>query len=369
VSRIALVQRRLSIRLAAMRWETMALALAGLAALVALGLTLAAKVRERAEASAAVAVPIAPVKASALLHATSSARALEVRAIGQAAEQINAALPFSNTPVEAAAPFLAPTGGTAYDRALTCLSQAVYYEAGYEPLPGRRAVAQVILNRMRHPAFPKSVCGVVYQANATPICQFTFACDGSLNRRASAAAWAEARRVAEAALAGHVETSVGQATHYHADYVAPYWAPMLTKISQIGAHIFYRWPGAWGERGAFTGRYIGEPSDPVALRPENSAPVLAQGEKVSDDVAITPAALTFEQDKTIRRAANDVGGLIDPAKGWQLSIPTPEESAARTRALLAQQEQRAASYSKNPAATVAAVVGASSGTAAAAAAQ
>ena len=67
-------------------------------------------------------------------------------------------------------------------RALLCLTQAVYYEAGFEPLEGRRAVAQVVLNRMRHPAFPKSVCGVVYQGARDPVCQFSFVCDGSLYR-------------------------------------------------------------------------------------------------------------------------------------------------------------------------------------------
>jgi spore germination cell wall hydrolase CwlJ-like protein len=356
---LALVQRRLAIRLSALGSETLVLALAGLLALVAAAFILALGGRGEAQPPATAALPL--VEASALVEATSGTRAAEVRATGAEAEQINAALPFSSAPVQAAQPFAAPTGGTSYERALTCLTQAVYYEAGFEPLAGRRAVAQVILNRLRHPAFPKSVCGVVYQRNSTPICQFTFVCDGSLNRPASAAAWKEARAVAEAALAGYVETSVGQATHYHANYVAPYWAPMLTKISQIGAHIFYRWPGAWGMRGAFTGRYIGEPSDPASLRP--AAPVvLAQGEAPDGNLAaVPPSRLTFEQDRTIRRAANDVGGLLDTSKGWKLSIPTPEESAARTRALLAQQSAEPA---RKDVAAVAAVTTGSSGVAA-----
>ena len=85
--------------------------------------------------------------------------------------------------------------------------------------------------------------------------------------RPRSGAWREAETIAAAALDGYVETSVGSATHYHADYVAPRWAPMLTKIAKLGAHIFYRWPGAWGQPAAFTGRYIGEPQDPLALRP------------------------------------------------------------------------------------------------------
>jgi hypothetical protein len=365
MSTLALLHRRWAIRLAALRWESAAIALVGIAALVAIGLTLVATLRGRADATSSVSLQIAPTQASALIDATSGEKLLEVRATGQAAEQINAALPFSSAPVQPAAPFAAPTGGTAYDRALTCLTQAVYYEAGYEPLPGRRAVAQVILNRMRHPAFPKSVCGVVYQRNSTPICQFTFVCDGSLNRAAPATAWNESRRVAEAALAGYVETSVGQATHYHADYVAPYWAPMLTKIHKIGAHIFYRWPGAWGLRAAFTGRYAGEPNDPSSLRPTIQPAVLAGDETAVELAAIPPAQLTFEQDKTIRRAANDVGGLMDPSKGWKLTIPGPEDGASRTRALLA--SQGTATIAARDPVAVAAATSASSGTAALAA--
>ncbi|GAA4024024.1 hypothetical protein GCM10022280_26050 [Sphingomonas swuensis] len=359
MSGIALYRRRLAIRLTALRLDMVALGLVGLLALGALGLTLAASMRGRADAALPTALPVVPAQARALISATSGAQSLEVRATGQAAEQINAALPFDRAPVQAAAPFAAPTGGTSYDRALTCLTQAVYYEAGFEPVEGRRAVAQVILNRMRHPAFPKSVCGVVYQRNQTPICQFTFVCDGSLLRPAAVGAWAEARKVAAAALAGYVEASVGQATHYHADYVAPYWAPMLAKVSKIGAHIFYRWPGAWGQRGAFTGRYIGEPSDPAALRPVLRPVAPITGDEIAA-ANIPPAQITFEQDKTVRRASNDVGGLMDPSKGWTLSIPDPRDSGSRTKALLAQQQPTPA---PRDVAVVAAVTTASTGSA------
>lgn len=127
-----------------------------------------------------------------------------------------------------------------YTAALQCLTQAVYYEAGYEPPSGMRAVAQVILNRVRHPAFPNSVCGVVYQGSErTTGCQFTFTCDGSLQRVPSTDAWRRSRLVAIAALNGWVEPTVGLATNYHADYVLPYWASSLTKMATIGRHIFY----------------------------------------------------------------------------------------------------------------------------------
>ncbi len=227
--------------------------------------------------SAADSRPIPASRAAALMQATAGNGADKVKAVGDEAKLINAAMPFSDAPVVAARAFVLPAGETlAQRRALLCLTQAVYYEAGFEPAAGRRAVAQVILNRLRHPAFPKSVCGVVYQHNSTPICQFTFVCDGSLSRPPAAAAWKQAEDMARAALAGYVERSVGSATHYHADYVAPSWAPMLTKISKLGAHIFYRWPGAWGQPSAFSGRYIGEPRDPASLRaPVNLASLSA----------------------------------------------------------------------------------------------
>jgi hypothetical protein len=223
---------------------------------------------------------------------------------------------------------------TNHDRALLCMTQAVYYEAGFEPLTGRRAVAQVVLNRMRHPAFPKSVCGVVYQGSGGPVCQFSFVCDGSLYRAPAAGAWKQARDVAEAALEGYVERSVGQATHYHADYVAPRWAPMLTKIAQLGAHIFYRWPGSWGTPGAFNGRYIGEPRDPLSMRPPLRIAKALPGEVLAVEQAVARGPVT---DGTIlKRAQNDVGGLLDVSKGWTLNIPGPDAGSA-TRAIAAQQ--------------------------------
>ncbi|MGL4543201.1 MAG: cell wall hydrolase, partial [Polymorphobacter sp.] len=134
------------------------------------------------------------------------------------------------------------------DAAMACLATAIGYEAATEPLRGQEAVAQVILNRLRHPAFPKSVCGVVYQgATRRTGCQFTFTCDGSLARRLSAGTQATARSVAALALQGRLPATVGAATHYHAHYVLPRWASALVRVDRIGAHIFYRFPGRHGE--------------------------------------------------------------------------------------------------------------------------
>ncbi len=177
------------------------------------------------------------------------------------ARLINASIPVSSLPNPAARPFFLPPANLLdATRAVDCLTAAVYYESAGQPLAGQQAVAQVVLNRMRHPAFPKSVCGVVFQGSNRPTgCQFTFTCDGSLMRKPSEGGWMRAREVAVAALNGYVMRDVGNATHYHADYVAPYWSTSLVKVATIGAHIFYRWTGGWGEPRSFAGAYTGEP--------------------------------------------------------------------------------------------------------------
>jgi spore germination cell wall hydrolase CwlJ-like protein len=142
--------------------------------------------------------------------------------------------------------------------ALDCLTAAVYYEARSESEDGQRAVAQVVLNRVRHPAFPKSVCGVVYQgSNRATGCQFSFTCDGSLARGREPGPWDRARRIAAQALAGYVYEPVGLATHYHTTAIHPWWADAMTKAVTIGAHIFYRWHGEWGDPKSFQRPYVG----------------------------------------------------------------------------------------------------------------
>jgi hypothetical protein len=180
--------------------------------------------------------------------------------IGEQALLANASLPVDGGINPAASPFLV-RGVTAVDglRSLDCLSQAIYYEAANESEEGQRAVAQVVLNRVRHPAWPDTVCGVVYQGpmRAGGGCQFTFTCDGSLLRRPGGGPWLRARRLAAEALSGATFAPVGLSTHYHANYVFPSWAPRLAKTATIGAHIFYRLPGQWGERHSFTDVYRG----------------------------------------------------------------------------------------------------------------
>jgi spore germination cell wall hydrolase CwlJ-like protein len=183
------------------------------------------------------------------------------------AVKLNAEIPVIAGPNPAAAPFQFKGSAAARTQAINCLASAVYYEAGNQDVDGERAVAQVVLNRVRHPAFPASVCGVVYQGSTRVTgCQFTFTCDGSLNRQPDVDGWRRAMSVAQAALSGEVYTPVGWATHYHADYVVPYWAATLAKNTIVGAHLFYRWPGAWGQPAAFTKAYAGTEPSANALR-------------------------------------------------------------------------------------------------------
>ena len=307
-------------------------ALAGAIALIAAVIWLALLPTRSTADAATVTAPMTATRAQAIINAAGTSAKDQVQAVGDAALRINASLPFSSDSIQAPLPFVVTGGDLDAKRALLCLTQAVYYEAGFEPLQGRRAVAQVVLNRLRHPAFPKSVCGVVYQGSTTGVCQFTFVCDGSLDRAPAPLAWREAEQVARAALAGYVEPSVGESTFYHADYVAPRWAPLLAKVTQIGQHIFYRWPGSWGERSVFTGRYVGEPRDPESLRPVARLTLASVKTDAAPEVSGPPVA----------RAPDDVGGLLDTSKGWTLNIPGPDESGSSAARVLAAQQASSA---------------------------
>lgn len=204
------------------------------------------------------------------------------------ARVINAAAPVSREAGPAASPFYAAEVGIDHGRAQDCLAAAAFFEAG-DLQDDQRAVAQVVLNRVRHPAFPKTVCGVVFQgAERRTGCQFTFTCDGAMTRHPpSPAAWRRARDVAAAALNGAVYAPVGLATHYHADWVLPYWSSSLDRIARIGPHIFYRWTGWWGKPSAFHGKVTG--GEPVvgmmsALSPVGDQPLGTP----TNDILVTP---------------------------------------------------------------------------------
>ncbi len=176
-------------------------------------------------------------------------------------------------------------------RAVECLAEAVYYEAADQPLEGREAVAQVVLNRVRHPRYPKSVCAVVFQGAARASasaggCQFTFACDGSRRRTPDLRGWRAAEAVAEQALDGFVLAAAGSATHYHALYVHPGWSASMTPVLQVGAHRFYSLSGG---PGALTGAYAGGESGPPA---RTAALLLASREPAMR--AAAPTAASFQ---------------------------------------------------------------------------
>lgn len=195
--------------------------------------------------------------------------------------------------------------GVDRSRALQCLTAAIYYEAASEPDAGQRAVAQVVLNRVAHPAYPKTVCGVVYQGSEKNTgCQFSFTCDGSLARVPVRMFWQRAENVARDALSGYVYAPVGLATHYHTVAVHPYWAPTLTYLGTIGAHRFYRFGGAAGAPGTFRFAYAG--GEPVA-QPHQRGAVLDAVEAAAPD----PVAIQRAYDAGLKVAqANTPVGLV-----------------------------------------------------------
>lgn len=135
------------------------------------------------------------------------------------------------------------------DREQQCLAAGVYFEARGESVKGQAAVAQVILNRVRNPAYPSSICGVVYQNESwRNRCQFSFACDGIRDRVRSPAHFRTAEKVAMAVTAGRIWLpDIGTSTHYHATYVRPRWARAMKRMERIGRHVFYRTHGGGWE--------------------------------------------------------------------------------------------------------------------------
>lgn len=179
------------------------------------------------------------------------------------ARAANALRPFSGAALVAAPPLVDRRSGQDQARAVDCLAAAAWYEAGDDAV-GERSVIQTVLNRARHPAFPRQVCSVVFQGSErTTGCQFTFTCDGALRRVPSPAAWTRAQTLAREALAGAVDRQVGLATHYHTDWVLPVWSAKLEKLSKVRTHIFFNWPGGWGARAVLRDHLAsGEPQIP-----------------------------------------------------------------------------------------------------------
>jgi len=204
------------------------------------------------------------------------------------------------SPAKRPAAVAAVTAGARGNRDLDCLAQAVYFEARGESPAGQAAVAQVVLNRVRKAGFPKSVCGVVFQGAARGVgCQFSFACDGSINRSRESAAWSSARRIASRALAGAVMTAVGDATHFHTIHVTPSWSNDLLRVTQLGLHVFYR---------------VGQPSPRTALAEAAPEPVA--------DVRVAEARLI----------SGPPSGPVEVVEGAPPPLSEPTPSAAQIQA-------------------------------------
>jgi len=170
----------------------------------------------------------------------------------------------------------------------------------------------VVLNRVAHPAYPDTVCGVVFQGSERSTgCQFSFTCDGALARKPAKLWWDRAAKVARAALAGKVYAPVGLATHYHTVQIHPYWADSLDTVGTIGAHRFYRWRGAAGRAAAFSDSYLGgEPA--AAPHPRLAQPAPA--------VETDPLALARAYEAGIGAAQAATGSGASPAPAYTAEI-------------------------------------------------
>lgn len=216
-------------------------------------------------------------------------------------------------------------------RDLDCLTDAVYYEARGETKRGQQAVATVVLNRVKNPNFPKTVCGVVFQ-RAAGTCQFSFACDGSMRRGREVGAWEEARKIAARALSGYVLRDVGSATHFHTLDVSPDWGPKMLRVATVGLHVFYRFnPHAREviqapepQRAVFTST---DGNLPPTLR-------IATAMTVKPDTAPVPAAVVGKDAKAVVKDAKPLAkeapqGLSKTAETVELKpVKTAEATAS-----------------------------------------
>ncbi len=133
------------------------------------------------------------------------------------------------------------------EKEMWCLATAIYFESRGEKYRGQIGVAQVVMNRLKHRIYPKTICGVVFQnQNKRNACQFSFACDGIPERVADAKSWKQAEEIARGVVQGTLYIpEVGKSTHYHATYVYPHWAPKMKKNTKIGLHVFYQFKSGW----------------------------------------------------------------------------------------------------------------------------
>ena len=229
------------------------------------------------------------------------------------ARAFNATVPFSTERNPPARPFRLVGTDDQQARAVDCMTAAVLYEAG-DDRDGQRAVAQVVINRVRHPAFPKTICGVVFQGSERSTgCQFTFTCDGALAaHRWPDIDWVRAHAIAASALSGAVYRPVGYSTHYHTDWVVPYWSSSLDKVARVHTHLFFRWTGWWGTPPAFNRHVSADEPVIVQLAALSDAHKAGTVFAVVDGAALGAAAVASGQPTALPDDANSFLLTLDP---------------------------------------------------------
>jgi hypothetical protein len=239
-------------------------------------------------------------------------RAEQVAQVGEALRGPLSVDPLARAAYAAATSGVAPVpttaqlaGATRHARELDCLAQAVYFEARGESVRGQAAVATVIMNRVKNPHFPKTVCGVVYQgASHRNGCQFSFACDGSAERVVEWNAWERARGVAAHVLSGAVLRDVGSATHFHTIDVDPDWGSSMLRTARVGLHVFYR---------------LNPHARPPALDNDDDDPPQFAGRPVQPNAQLRVAAAL-----TVPPPATDITAGVSPmAKPAGVLAPAP----------------------------------------------
>jgi len=282
-------------------------------------------------------LPVDPETAEDLseLPATATSEAVAWSQLDPTSAQAkNGAIPVAKSKLGSAKPFVFRGSASDRARAEDCLSLVAIAEAG-SGAADQRAVMQVVLNRVRHPAFADTVCGVVFEGSQRSTgCQFTFTCDGSLARSYPASLTRAARARAKEALGGAVDDTVGNATHYHADYVFPWWSPKLDKVAKVGPHLFFKWRGFWGTPQALNARYGGNEPDPGELRRLASAvrrPSMKETLLSDEGQAVATVASVDEE------AEETGGGEGSPAPGVHFVLVSgsdnPAELVVRARRL------------------------------------
>jgi spore germination cell wall hydrolase CwlJ-like protein len=246
------------------------------------------------------------------------------------AKKTNDAVPLTTVPVLPASAFIFRGTPANFERATDCLAATIFYEAGNETIAGQMAVVQVVLNRASHPAYPKSVCGVVFQGHERRTgCQFSYTCDGSMTRRPSPDAWFRHRSLAAAMLKGLVYPQIGLATHYHADWVLPVWSARLDKVRVEGTHLFFRFNGYWGTSAAYRGKVSGNESAVAKLATLSSVHASATDEKILP--AEAPGANEFPEAPDVERVATTLDNDDASKEVFLIYVDPLLDSAALTQ--------------------------------------